>query len=197
MQKGSKDKTPELYYRIIRTRLGRIGIAATKEGVVRIELNAPRAEAFKEKLRKEFCGFALSGKGRVLDRAEKEIKEYLAGGRKSFTVPVVVSETSFRKKVYSAVRKIPYGKTESYRRVAVSIGSPGASRAVGTALKFNPVPLIIPCHRVIASNGSLGGFSGGLELKKKLLALEGAHFKENRPVDVKRKKRSGRRGPRC
>lgn len=102
----------------------------------------------------------------------QEISEYCAGERREFTVPVAASGTPWQKKVWEALRRIPFGETRSYAQVADMIGRPGAARAVGGANGCNRVPLIVPCHRVIAADGSLGGFSGGLHLKEKLLEHE-------------------------
>jgi len=105
--------------------------------------------------------------------AVKEIKEFLNGERKSFSViPKQLWGTPFQRKAWSATRKIPYGTTISYAELAKLAGNPKAFRAAGSAMAANQIPLIIPCHRVIASDGGLGGFGGDLKLKKALLELE-------------------------
>jgi O-6-methylguanine DNA methyltransferase len=115
----------------------------------------------------------------VLDQAERELSEYFAGKREDFEVPIEFADgTTFQKNVWKSLRKIPYGKPCSYKDVAVSIGKPCAARAVGRANSKNPIPIIVPCHRVISSDGTLGGFTGGLVTKKKLLALEGVTIKK-------------------
>ncbi len=111
--------------------------------------------------------------------ALKELKEllvrYFNGEKVDFNFPLDLrTGTDFQKKVWEEVRKVPWGQTSTYREIAERVGRPGASRAVGQALARNPMPIIIPCHRVIGSSGNLVGFSGGIELKGKLLALEGA-----------------------
>lgn len=105
-------------------------------------------------------------------RLRREISEYYSGERHEFTVPVAASGTQWQMKVWEALRRIPFGETRSYAEVADMIGRPGAARAVGGANGCNRVPLVVPCHRVIAADGSLGGFSGGLHLKEKLLEHE-------------------------
>ena len=102
----------------------------------------------------------------------KELKEYSLGKRKKFDVPLDINGTTFQKQVWNALLKIPYGKTISYMEVATLIARPKAARAVGTACGKNNIPIIIPCHRVLATNNKLGGFSGGLNIKKQLLKLE-------------------------
>ena len=114
----------------------------------------------------------LSGSDQILDQAEAELKEYFAGERKEFTVPVRLMGTEFQKKVWAALAEIPYGGTATYGEIAARIGSPKACRAVGTANHHNPVPIIVPCHRVIGAGGSLTGYGGGLEVKAYLLTLE-------------------------
>lgn len=108
----------------------------------------------------------------VLDLAETQLQEYLAGRRKKFDIPLDTQGTEFEKTVWRQLLKIPYGTTVSYKEIAKSVNNEKASRAVGTANGQNPICIIVPCHRVISSDGSLGGYSGGLEIKKILLALE-------------------------
>lgn len=104
---------------------------------------------------------------------EKELDEYLRGNRRTFSVAVDLSMgTRFQQQVWQALTRIPYGETKSYGQIALEIGSPGAARAVGSACGQNPVPIIVPCHRVIAHDHGIGGFSSGLHWKKMLLALE-------------------------
>ena len=106
------------------------------------------------------------------ERLRREISEYYSGGRREFTVKLAASGTPWQRKVWEALRNIPFGETRSYSQVADMVGSPGAARAVGGANACNRVPLVVPCHRVIAADGSLGGFNGGLHLKKRLLEHE-------------------------
>ncbi|HSA57521.1 MAG TPA: methylated-DNA--[protein]-cysteine S-methyltransferase [Gemmatimonadaceae bacterium] len=108
----------------------------------------------------------------VLDLARRELDAFFAGTLREFTVPVDPRGTDFQRRVWSALRAIPYGKTTSYGAIAVQVGAPDAVRAVGAANGANPIPIIIPCHRVIGANGSLTGFGGGLERKRFLLELE-------------------------
>ena len=111
----------------------------------------------------------------VLDKARKQIDEYFAGKRKSFQIPVSLSGTEFQRSVWSAVTDIPFGKVLSYGEVGHETGRPTAGRAVGGAVGANPVPIIIPCHRVLASDGRITGYSGGngIETKAWLLDHEG------------------------
>ena len=101
-----------------------------------------------------------------------QLEEYFEGRRRSFDLPLAPQGTSFQRKVLEALQAIPYGETRSYKDIATAIGQPKAVRAVGAANARNPIPIIIPCHRVIGSDGSLTGFGGGLDVKRALLRLE-------------------------
>lgn len=116
---------------------------------------------------------------KLLSDAYSQLMEYLKGERKEFTLPLNPSGTPFQKKVWEVLRSIPYGQTLSYKEVAIKAGNPKACRAVGMANNRNPIPIIIPCHRVIGSDGSLVGYGGGLSTKVKLLTLEDCKFKNN------------------
>jgi methylated-DNA-[protein]-cysteine S-methyltransferase len=108
----------------------------------------------------------------VLLEAEKQLREYFAGQRREFTVPLDFDGTEFQNQVWQALLSIPFGETRTYTEIALQIGKPAAVRAVGAANGRNPISIIAPCHRVVGSNGNLTGFAGGLEAKAHLLALE-------------------------
>ncbi|AET70171.1 O-6-methylguanine DNA methyltransferase [Desulfosporosinus orientis DSM 765] len=108
----------------------------------------------------------------ILKEAGQQLKMYLEGELEKFTVPFKPNGTTFMKQVWSSLCEIPYGRTVSYKDVAINIGKPTAARAVGLANNRNPIPIFIPCHRVIGADGSLVGYRGGIDLKKKLLCLE-------------------------
>lgn len=108
-------------------------------------------------------------------KAKAQLAQYFAGDRKDFDVELTPDATPFQASVLAALREIPYGETRSYREIAERIGNPKAVRAVGGANGANPIPIIIPCHRVIGSNGTLTGFGGGLDSKRFLLDLETRH----------------------
>ncbi|MGI6342237.1 MAG: methylated-DNA--[protein]-cysteine S-methyltransferase [Bacteroidales bacterium] len=108
----------------------------------------------------------------LTDEVAKQLNEYFEGKRKEFTVPIKLYGTNFQLKVWQALCDIPYGQTRSYKDVAIQIGNPKAARAVGMANNRNPIAIIVPCHRVIASDGKLGGYAAGLDVKRKLLKIE-------------------------
>ena len=109
----------------------------------------------------------------VLARAAKQLGEFFDGRRRHFDLPLAASGTQFQREVWSQLTKIPFGEVRSYRDIAAEIGRPTAVRAVGAANGRNPLPIVVPCHRVIGADGSLTGFAGGLERKRQLLVLEG------------------------
>lgn len=112
----------------------------------------------------------------VLARGRAELLEYFRGERREFTVPLDPRGTPFRQRVWAALAAVPYGETVTYGELARRAGSPGAVRAVGQANHFNPLPIFLPCHRVVGADGSLTGYAGGLDMKRFLLELEGAAY---------------------
>jgi methylated-DNA-[protein]-cysteine S-methyltransferase len=113
----------------------------------------------------------------LLLRAAAQLKEYFAGQRETFDLPLAPSGTDFQTKVWRAMQKIPFGQTRTYGQLAAMVGNPSAARAIGAACGRNPLPIVIPCHRVVGSNGNLTGFGGGLEMKQWLLEHEGIVLK--------------------
>ncbi|MDO8863375.1 methylated-DNA--[protein]-cysteine S-methyltransferase [Haliea sp. E1-2-M8] len=111
----------------------------------------------------------------VLRSARSQLGEYFAGRRQRFELPLAARGTAFQESVWQALAAIPWGEVRSYRDIAYAIGKPSAVRAVGAANGRNPLPIVVPCHRVIGADGSLTGFGGGLPLKVKLLTLEGSY----------------------
>ncbi len=111
----------------------------------------------------------------VLTAARTQLEEYFSGRRKHFTLPLAAGGTPFQQSVWRALAAIPWGEVRSYRDIALAIGRPSAVRAVGAANGRNPLPIVVPCHRVIGANGSLTGFAGGLPRKRQLLTLEGSY----------------------
>lgn len=109
----------------------------------------------------------------LIRKASEQLREYLAGERREFDLPLAPQGTEFQRKAWAELCRIPYGETRSYKQIAEAIGSPKGFRAVGMANNRNPIIIVIPCHRVIGANGGMVGYGGGLEVKEKLLALEG------------------------
>ncbi len=121
----------------------------------------------------EFGGGSENGEScDIIDETFSQLEAYFAGRLKEFYLPLAPSGTAFMLSVWAELLKIPYGQTRSYKDIAVALGNPGAMRAVGLANNRNPIPIIIPCHRVVGANGKLVGYAGGLGLKEQLLNLE-------------------------
>ncbi|MDD5014720.1 MAG: MGMT family protein [Atribacterota bacterium] len=163
-------------YTIFLTAWGWAGFAFTGEGLRIFVLPEEKKEDALSKIKKELKCNHLFEDNRGWENLIQKVKEYYAGKKVDFTDYQLNldSYTNFQKDILQTVRKIPYGKTRSYKEAAEAAGYPRASRAVGNTMRNNPLPLIIPCHRVIKSDGSLGGFSGkeGIALKKKMIDLE-------------------------
>ncbi len=148
--------------KIIASPIGDLLLESSGGKLVSIEFHADRRDT------------AAGGSDPVLEAAEAQLAEYFAGKRQIFDLPLAPAGTAFQKVVWQALAEIPFGEVCSYRDIAERIGKPSAVRAVGAANGRNPLPIVVPCHRVIGSDGSLTGFGGGLETKRQLLALEGS-----------------------
>jgi methylated-DNA-[protein]-cysteine S-methyltransferase len=157
-----------LYYTTFRLSKISFKIFTTKKGVHKIHLNdksiAPKA----------LKAITLQSDDPYLFDIYKQLDEYFNRKRKKFDIPLDITGTDFQKKVWKEIAKIPYGKVLSYKEIAKKVGGKNYVRAVGRANGRNPVPIIIPCHRVVESNGRIGGYSVGVDIKERLLELEGS-----------------------
>lgn len=155
------------------TKLGKILIAEDGQAIIELSLLQGQADLQEslEQFKKDHLDYEIKETELILEAAG-QFKEYLEGIRKEFTVKLNPVGTTFQKKVWEALRTIPYGETRTYKQIALEIGNGKACRAVGMANHNNPVMCIIPCHRVIGSDGSLTGYAGGLPVKEQLLKLE-------------------------
>ncbi|GIC75460.1 methylated-DNA--[protein]-cysteine S-methyltransferase [Moritella sp. F3] len=115
----------------------------------------------------------------ILQLAVTQLQEYFNGQRHEFSIPLAANGTEFQNKVWQALTTIPYGETWSYKDLAIAVGNPKASQAVGGANSKNPISIIVPCHRVIGKNGSLTGYAGGLDIKQQLLNLEAKYYRSS------------------
>lgn len=164
----------DVAYRFVDTPVGPLLLAATETGLVRVAFESEDFDAVLTTLAAKLSPRILLAPRR-LDKVAVQLDEYFAGTRRGFEVPVDYALSSgFRQTVQQYLPLIEYGHTRSYKEVAASVGNPNAVRAVGTACATNPLPVVIPCHRVLRSDGSLGGYLGGLEAKSTLLELEHA-----------------------
>lgn len=164
----------DIAYRTVDSPVGKLLLAATEAGLIRVVYPGQGHEAALAQLAAEVSPRILAAPGR-LEEVARELDEYFARRRRVFEVPVDLRlARGFRHSVLTHLRQIPYGRTESYARVAAAAGNPGAARAVGTACARNPVPIVVPCHRVVRADGSPGGYAGGPAAKATLLTLEAA-----------------------
>jgi methylated-DNA-[protein]-cysteine S-methyltransferase len=163
----------DVAYDLADSPVGTLLVAASERGVCRISFD-PEPDRELDELARHF-GARVLRSPRPVTAVRRELDEYFAGGRRTFDVPVDLSALpGFQQLVLAELRRVPFGRVETYGGLAARIGRPRAARAVGGALNRNPVPIVVPCHRVIGSSGSLVGYAGGLERKRALLGLERA-----------------------
>jgi methylated-DNA-[protein]-cysteine S-methyltransferase len=151
-------------YQLLDTPVGRLRLLSSGSHLVAIEFANQHSDTENDSCRAD----------EVLERTARQLQEYFAGRRKTFDLPLAPRGTAFQRAVWTALSAIPWGEVCSYADIARAIDRPKAVRAVGAANGRNPLPIVVPCHRVIGSNGSLTGFAGGLDRKRKLLELEGS-----------------------
>ncbi|MET8413281.1 methylated-DNA--[protein]-cysteine S-methyltransferase [Streptomyces sp. NPDC005195] len=164
----------DVAYTVIDSPVGRLLLAATGQGLVRVAYASEDHDLVLQALADKLSPRILHSPGR-LDQAAREVEEYFERRRRTFDLPLDLSlSRGFRRLVQQHLPEIGYGQTRSYRQVAELVGNPKAVRAVGTACATNPLPVVVPCHRVLRTDGSLGGYIGGLEAKTALLELEAA-----------------------
>ena len=171
-RRAQEEELLDVAYRDLDSPLGRLLLAATPAGVVRVAFPVEDLDAVLEMLAARVSPRVLRAPAR-LDGVARELDEYFAGRRRAFDVPVDLQLAGgFRRTVLERLTEVPYARTISYAELAARAGSPRAVRAVGTACALNPVPLVVPCHRVVRSDGAPGGYRGGPDAKRALLALE-------------------------
>lgn len=155
-----------LSYKEMESPVGKLKLVATSNSLVAVLWEQERPNRVK------LDAMNHDSRHPILIEAERQLTEYFRGARTAFDLPLEPHGSEFQKKVWQALREIPFGKTRSYLELAKALGSSKASRAVGAANGKNPLSIVVPCHRVIGTDGSLTGFAGGLEVKAKLLAIE-------------------------
>ena len=159
---------------VFQTPWGWMGVSETTKGIDAVVLPKASRQSVLSELQAASAALLDAQVSSRLREARAQLTDYLAGTRRSFDLPLDLSRgTSFQRKVWRALRRVSYGRLRSYQWVAVRVGGRQYARAVGNAVGANPMPIVIPCHRIVAQDASLGGFSGGLPTKRKLLTLEG------------------------
>jgi methylated-DNA-[protein]-cysteine S-methyltransferase len=169
-----RDGLLDVAYRIVDSPFGSLLLAATESGLARVAFDLEDHDAVLTQLATEISPRILNTPRRLEDAA-RQLDEYFSGHRRTIDVAVDLRlARGFRRDVLDHLRAIPYGVTRSYSAVAAAAGNPRAVRAVGSACSHNPLPVVVPCHRVVRSDGTLGRYLGGIDAKRALLALEGA-----------------------
>ena len=176
---GGIDTMETLHSTIFKSQIGPLFLAASERGLVALEFDArlPGQQTIRPNprdLRTEIKALKFTESADTLRPYVQELQEYFAGQRREFSFPLDLRGTDFQIACWRALLAIPYGETRTYAHIARAVGSPKGFRAVGMANNRNPIAIVVPCHRVIASDGTLCGYGGGLDLKRKLLELEGA-----------------------
>jgi methylated-DNA-[protein]-cysteine S-methyltransferase len=166
-----------LFYKEMKSRVGQLKLVASSNALVAVLWEEERPNRVK------LGAMSLDPEHPILIEAERQLSEYFTGERIRFDLPLQLNGTEFQKKIWRALREIPFGETKSYQDLARAVGSPKASRAVGAANGKNPLSIVVPCHRVIGANGALTGFAGGLETKAALLALEARPVKSQEAIN--------------
>ncbi|SCP95630.1 methylated-DNA-[protein]-cysteine S-methyltransferase [Anaerobium acetethylicum] len=190
-EENSKGRGKLNYIFFYETCLGRIGIGATELEVTNLYLGTQECREVEERI--SGCqGTAGETMAEIretclIKEAFRQLNEYLEGERRTFQLPLNPAGTAYQRKVWDMLLRIPYGKTSSYKEIAEAVGNAKAARAVGMANNRNPIPIFIPCHRVIGSDGSMKGYYGGIDMKRRLLEIEGA-VKEQE-IRIKQKNR--------
>ncbi|MBX3103814.1 MAG: methylated-DNA--[protein]-cysteine S-methyltransferase [Cryobacterium sp.] len=169
---ASEVGTLSISYRTVDSPIGTLLLATTSAGLVRVAFeNEPEDLVLQELSSKLSPAILYNPKG--LDEVARELDEYFKGTRRVFEIPLDFGLShGFRRSVIERMAKVPFGNTRTYSQLAVEAGNPKATRAVGSACATNPIPIVLPCHRILRSDGSLGGYRGGLDAKRFLLALE-------------------------
>jgi methylated-DNA-[protein]-cysteine S-methyltransferase len=171
---AERDGVLDVAYRTLATPVGELLLATTERGLVRVAYPVQGHDAVLAALAHTVSPRILHAPAR-LDPATRQLEEYFAGRRTAFDLPLDLRlAAGFRRTVLAHLPAIPYGHTESYTQVAAAAGNAKAVRAAGTACALNPLPVVVPCHRVVRSDGTMGGYAGGLDAKATLLALESA-----------------------
>ena len=158
----------DVRYDIVDSPIGDLFVAATDRGLCRISF---WPEGMEDALARMFGPRVLRS---PLDEVRRELDEYFDGDRRTFDIPIDLRVAPFHAEVLAELARVPYGRTETYGALAAKVGRPRAARAVGTVMNRNPIPIVLPCHRIVGANGSLTGYAGGLDVKRALLELEGA-----------------------
>ena len=171
-ERAAAEGALDVAFDLVDSPLGALLVAVTERGLCRIEFD-PEPDRDLEPLARRF-GARILRAPKAVDPPRRQLAEYFEGKRTTFELRVDADFDRFRLRVMDELARVPYGQVTTYGTLAARAGNPGAARAVGTFMNRNPVPIVLPCHRVVGANGTLVGYGGGLERKERLLQLEGA-----------------------
>ena len=171
-ERAAAEGSLDVAYDLVDSPIGALLVAVTERGLCRVGFD-PEPERDLDPLAQLFGAKVLRAP-KAVDVTRRELNEYFDGTRTAFDVPIDVRFDAFRLRVMDELARVPYGEVTTYGTLAARAGKPKAARAVGTFMNRNPIPIVLPCHRVVGANGSLTGYGGGLERKERLLQLEGA-----------------------
>ena len=157
----------DVRYDVVGSPVGELFLAATPRGLCRISYTVDGQDEVVARL------FGARVLRTPLDEVRRELDEYFEGRRRAFGLPLDLRVAPFHEDVLRELARVPYGRTDTYGHLAALVGRPKAARAVGTVMNRNPIPIVLPCHRIVGANGSLTGYAGGLDTKRRLLELEG------------------------
>jgi methylated-DNA-[protein]-cysteine S-methyltransferase len=162
------ERLVDVRYDVVASPIGDLHVAATERGLCRISF---WGDGWEDELARQFGVRVLRS---PLDTFRRELDEYFDGKRRTFDVSIDLRVAPFHESVLRELARVPYGSTETYGALARKVGRPTAARAVGTVMNRNPIPIVLPCHRIVGANGALTGYAGGLDVKRRLLQMEGA-----------------------
>ena len=171
-ERAAAEGSLDVAYDLVDSPIGALLVAVTERGLCRVGFD-PEPDRDLDPLAQLFGAKVLRAP-KAVDETRRELNEYFDGTRTAFEVPIDVRFDAFRLRVMDELARVPYGEVTTYGALAARAGRPKAARAVGTFMNRNPIPIVLPCHRVVGANGSLTGYGGGLERKERLLQLEGA-----------------------
>ena len=160
----------DVRYDVVESPIGPLHLAGTDRGLARISF---WGEDWEEELARQF-GVRVLRSPKPVERVRRQLDEYFEGRRHEFELELDLVVPDFHRQVLAELARVPFGETTTYGALAAKVGRPKAARAVGTVMHRNPIPIVLPCHRIVGANGSLTGYAGGLDVKRRLLQLEGA-----------------------
>jgi methylated-DNA-[protein]-cysteine S-methyltransferase len=181
MSREREEKMNQINIQLHKTEIGKVVLGSFRDRLCLLGFRSREmTRTVDDRIKKALNAELVEGDDEILEKTRTQLDEYLQGRRREFDIPVLMVGTDFQKRVWNALMKVPYGTTSTYLKLAKDVGNEKAVRAVGNANAANPISIIIPCHRIIGSDGGLVGYGGGLSIKKRLLELERSDLSDRR-----------------